>query len=237
MNERITLPTAEGLARQVAIAKAKLPKIEAVHCRHYLSLMDKRMARIGAKKLGAGAFSMVFAHPKDPKKVIKWGPLADGWIAFAAWVDAHRDRPNPHLPAIYSVKRYEKHGIYCAIMERLDTTVWKLNQRSPRNKWSQWDRVGHKWFRQGLIGEGPCSWDGTTPEKWEALLTRLGNRETLVPLLTELKGFAERHGLSKDLHSDNVMLRKKGRTYEMVITDPFSFGDPAPAVAALKTAA
>lgn len=202
--------------------------------------MGKLMQRKGCKKLGNGIFGAVYEHPTDKTKVIKWGPLADGWVAYAAWVDAHRSWNNPHLPVIHSMTRFEKQGVYCAVMERLHSTVYRYRQDKPRSRYAEWDRIGKYFFKCGTIDHRDHWSDAVHVDVWNSFISKLGCRDTLEPLLIRLRNFADRHGLSKDLHDENVMLRKVGRRFELVITDPFSFGDPDKAVdelAALRAAA
>lgn len=205
--------------------------------RDYLQAVHRVMQRKGIRKLGNGIFGRVYEHPTDKTKVIKWGPLADGWVAYAAWVDAHRSWNNPHLPVIHSMTRYEKQGVYCAVLERLHCTVSQYRQDKPTSRYAGWDRIGRQFFKYGArINAGGYD-DAVRTRDWDAFVNKLGCRDTLEPLLIRLRSFATRHGLSKDLHDENVMLRKVGRRFELVVTDPFSFGDPKPAVEALALAA
>jgi hypothetical protein len=191
------------------------------------------MEKQGNKLLGAGCFGSVFEHPTDSKRVIKYGPLSDGWVAFAAWVDAHKSLNNPHLPVIHSFTRFERGGYYRVEMERLETTVWAYTEEKPNNMFSDWENIAKCWFRYGTTTESD-DWDAVRPKQWERLLNRIKCRATLEPVLHKLRDFAIRFDLSRDLHSENVMLRRVGRKYQLVITDPFSFGEPDKAIAALS---
>jgi hypothetical protein len=106
----------------------------------------------------------------------------------------------PHLPVIHSIKRYEKHGIYIAVMERLEET-YRSRHESKGGHYT-WDYV-RDWFSHQR-----------DPSVLHDL--RLGH---LIPFLTELSKFAGENGLDRDLHSSNVMYRADG---VLVITDPFS---------------
>lgn len=188
--------------------------------------ITERLKRWNFNFLGAGYYSAVFTHPRDPKLVIKFGPLDDGWLVYAAWCEAQRGTNNPHLPVIHKIRRYEKHGVYYAVLERLDMTIADaFHSGSPVV--TTWNPVRQR-FNDGLIHEGGTGWDELSAAAWAAWLAE--NKMSLVfeDLLCRLRQFAIKHGLGRDLHRGNAMLRKRvDGGVDIVITDPFSEGNRA----------
>jgi hypothetical protein len=207
-------------------------KIENRH-RH-----TRRMQRWGFKFLGAGYYSAVFQHPKKANVVIKYGPLDDGWLVFAAWCEAQRSANNPHLPVIYSIKRYEKHGLYRAVMEKLDCTIGDAMSFSDPKPITTWEAVRSR-FNYGIDAEASANfhWGSIRPEDWQEWLTTNKLAPIFEKTLARLRDFAVKHGLGRDLHAQNAMLRKReDGTFDLVLTDPFSDGNANALPAALAEA-
>lgn len=187
-----------------------------------LARVTKWMKRMGMDILGQGFFSRVFPHPKDPTKVIKWGPLSDGWLVYAAWAEAQRGTSNPHLPVIHSIRRYEQHGIYCAVLERLDMTICQAKRKAAEaqdykgaDAWLSWHSV-ETYLRHGR--------DHVFTSDWQRLMSTGAFSPVFERTLERLRSFAMKHGLGRDLHDDNAMLRRRlDGGFDVVITDPFSF--------------
>jgi hypothetical protein len=187
-----------------------------------------RMQRWGFKFLGKGYFSAVFQHPRQSNLVIKYGPLDDGWLVFAAWCEAQRSTNNPHLPVIYSIKRYEKHGLYRAVMEKLDCTIGDAMATvgDDPKPLTTWEAVRGR-FNYGIESEAPDQyhWGPIKPEAWQEWLTANKLAPIFEKTLERLREFAVKHGLGRDLHGGNAMLRKhEDGTFDLVLTDPFSNG-------------
>jgi hypothetical protein len=193
----------------------------------------QRMKRWGFKFLGAGYYSAVFQHPKQPNVAIKYGPLDDGWLVFAAWCEAQRSTNNPHLPVIHSIKRYERQGLYCAVMERLDCTISDAMYKN--ELLTTWDTVRRR-FNYG-IADSSETWCGIPQAQWDEWLTDNKLAPIFEKTLARLRDFAVKHGLGRDLHGGNAMLRKhEDGTFDLVLTDPFSDGNADKLPAALAEA-
>lgn len=184
-----------------------------------------RMMRWKYTFLGAGYYSAVFQHPRNPDRVIKLGPLDDGWLAYAAWCEAQRSSGNPHLPIIHSIRRYEKHGLFIAVMERLDQTVGNaMCSLSP--PLTSFEQIRER-FNYGLDIEGD-HWCAVESVDWAKYLTANNLSEVFENTLSRLRKFAMKHGLGRDLHAQNAMIRKHPDGHiDVVITDPFSDGEAA----------
>ncbi len=193
--------------------------------------ITNRMRRWGFKFLGAGDYSAVFQHPKDERLVIKYGPLDDGWLVFAAWCEAQRSANNPHLPVIHSIKRYERQGLYCAIMDKLDVTIAHAMCGDGPLPITTWDPPRRR-FNYGV---SPSSdWCAVDQQDWSDWLTDNKLSSLFEKTLARLMEFAIKHGLGRDLHGGNAMLRKHpDGTFDIVLTDPFSEGNGARFKAAL----
>lgn len=200
-----------------------LVNFDRIQQRHRIT---ERMKRWKYKFLGAGYYSAVFQHPRQAHLVIKYGPLDDGWLVFAAWCEAQRSSGNSHLPVIHSIKRYEKHGIYCAIMEKLDNTVSDEQRLNPDFLKGGWGLVRGR-FNYGVAEYGDASgWSEVTLEAWTEWLTVNGMSQVFEDTLARLRKFAVKHGLGRDLHAANAMVRKRpDGTFDLVLTDPFSEGN------------
>jgi hypothetical protein len=190
---------------------------DCIEQRHRIT---SRLKRWNFKFLGAGYYSAVFQHPKHENLVIKYGPLDDGWLVFAAWCEAQRSANNPHLPVIHSIKRYEKHGVYCAVMDKLDCTVQSA-MCGDTPALTTWE-APRKRFNYG-IAEESGGWCDIAQADWDAWLKANGLSQVFENTLARLRDFALKHGLGRDLHGGNAMLRKRpDGKFDVVLTDPFS---------------
>ena len=77
----------------------------------------------GLHRLGSGAYSVVFTHETDPKKVVKISlSAADGYHKFVQWVLANKPLLKPHqrrhLPRIYETITYK--GARITVLEKLN---------------------------------------------------------------------------------------------------------------------
>lgn len=171
----------------------------------------------GRKVLGQGAFGTAFDH-KDPTKVIKVGPLNDGWLLWAAYCNLNAGR-SPHLMRVYSIRRYEKHGIYVAVIERLQMTVYMGAGRGGSTECIYPELIGWEALKYWFRGD---SFSTPSQREMDRFIAAI-KCDTLIPFLLPIKGFALDNGLGRDLHDENAMLRvRPDGTYDIVITDPFS---------------
>ena len=125
---------------------------------------------------------------------------------------------------VYSIKRWEKHGIYVAVIERLKTEITHTPYRS---EWSKLIRDGFngRFIEFDVVGD---YMDVPIAEAENFL--RDAKNESLMEVLLSVQGFAKDNGLCRDMHSGNAMLREDGT---IVITDPFS-SNSAKALETLK---
>lgn len=217
-------------ADHIRIILRRLKKETTMHkpltdaAQHNIARTTSWARRMGMTMLGSGFFSRVFNHPTDPTKVIKFGPLSDGWLVYAAWCEAQRGTSNPHLPVIHSIRRYEKHGIYMAVLERLATTVcahknrlWENCEYKDAEPWMNW-RMVEAYMRHGTHGD--------TYLEWQSFMSQADLTPVFENTLRRLHAFATKHGLGRDLHDENAMLRRRpDGGLDLVITDPFSFSN------------
>lgn len=100
---------------------AEKSKYGYVNTRHMNKMIRYAESR-GLKQLGSGAYSVVFAHETDRKKVVKITLSAvDGYHKFVKWVLANRPLMKPlqrrHLPRIYETIEYK--GARITVLEKL----------------------------------------------------------------------------------------------------------------------
>ncbi len=151
------------------------------------------------KELASGAYGRVFVHPNDDTKVIKMGMLSDAWLTFATFVLA--SKPAPWLPIIHRVREYPGHGIYVAVIERLDTTAYDSGAEV-RESWYAIER----WWKYGCL-------ELDAPIK--ALISF--NLTGAIHTMERINKLADAECIGRDYHDQNVMLRGD----QAVIIDPF----------------
>lgn len=84
----------------------------------------ERLQKKGWYRLGAGASSAVYAHPKKPKIVVKVNSRPDPWPEYILWA-AEQGELGKHAPMVYSIAPLKKAahywtGVpYVAVMEKL----------------------------------------------------------------------------------------------------------------------
>lgn len=165
----------------------------------------------GYERIGSGAFSTVFALPKDDSKVIKiqHNPEKDGWINYIKW--AHdADYTGKLAPKVYSYKFIKskkpirsrkggEEGFGISLMERLDKTVREMPEE----------------HESKVI----------TPV-FDIVIRNDKNKlahKILNDVDPELEKFARnlrfRFGKNLDLHGGNFMCRKDG---SLVLIDPIA---------------
>ena len=80
----------------------------------------------GFQRLGSGAFSTVYAHPKSDR-VIKVTRTADNWIDYALWA-AKNGYAGSLAPKVYSFKKFNKgHEFLVSVVERMDKTLGNIS--------------------------------------------------------------------------------------------------------------
>lgn len=212
------------IAHEHAVAAFAPPRKQPLRKLTYDSCANKyraeaRFNRLGGETLGSGCFGVAMSHPKDSTKVIKIGPLNDGWLIWAAYC-LIKAGTSPHLMKVYSIKRYETQGIYVAVIERLKCEVNQISEAA-RVDW----RLIRNGFNQGIhdnATERGSYCDPVPTRKVNEVLNKYGWASVL-PLLLEVQTFAKENGLARDLHGQNVMIREDGT---LVLTDPFSSSSP-----------
>lgn len=196
--------------------KARVRKLST---RHYpREMLQRRLERLAkSKELGSGAFGTAMTHPTDPTKVIKIGPIWDGWLIWAAYCQI-KAGTSPHLLKVHSIRRYEKHGLYVAVIERLEQQIRDTPMQG------EWRAAITAAFNCGVDparGSEPGTWFCKVGEQYFNRVVTKYNWTSLWTMLADVKVFAEDNGLARDLHSGNAMLREDGT---VVVTDPFSDG-------------
>lgn len=155
--------------------------------------------------LSSGAFASVYGK-KDHKRVFKIGHIDDNYLEYVKLVGLRNK--NPHLPTIYSVKLF-KYGhdwgtetYYVIEMERL-LPFDKVGRRKGLKE--------HKRYQQqlGIV----YIQDMEDPMRSMKPSTRHGKQ------LQKVLDKALDEG-SPDMHSGNIMWRKHGKSYQLVVTDP-----------------
>ena len=161
----------------------------------------KTLKSKGYKYLNSGAFGSVYSKGKGSKHVIKVCGDEDNYIEYLK----HRIPGNPFFPKIHSIKKFydkeECENWFAVKMERL--IPYSKVPRKVRSKIEEKHGLRH-----GI--EDLC--DNIDLLMWGARNKQYKN------FLKVLNKMFDRY--RDDMHDGNVMFRKRGRGYQLVVTDP-----------------
>jgi hypothetical protein len=185
---------------------------------------EAKLSRWGFARIGSGFYGSVWSKPQSDR-VIKIGPITDAWLRFAVW--AH-ENPGPHVVKVFSVRT---HGtFYVAVIERLACT---LDDFSVRVKWARAfqanERVMRNFLRRKQYSSlDPYTWAKHTIQPVNGYDAKsVSMARTVLNLCKWFKKVQSWEDYDWDLHDANVMLRREGDQWTLVITDPWC-GDAEP---------
>lgn len=168
----------------------KSPRSKRKHAR-YLK------ADQGMQLIGRGAFASVYGRPNE-RRVVKIGETWDRYLKFVKRIGLHSD--NPHFPKLHNVQinRHEGNDYYVIEMEKL--IKWGNVPKDVR------DRALAKFGVNNIYDLG---------------YTRLKNivGEAARDAIRTIRKVWYTGG-SRDMHRGNVMFRKKGKGFQLVLIDP-----------------
>lgn len=157
--------------------------------------------------ISSGAFASVYGR-KDYNRVVKVGHGDDNYLEYVKLVGLRN--PNIHLPTIYKVELFKVRNhwgdfdtYYSVEMERLIPyeKVGERKHKKAHTKFKQQLGIPYIEYMESPEDMYPSTKHGKQVQK---ILDRVFDRG------------------STDLHDGNIMWRKRGRGYELVITDPVS---------------
>ena len=158
--------------------------------------------------VGSGHFSIVLERSDHPDVVKKFGPLDDGWLHFAAYVQGLGSSRSRLFPEVTNVRRFEGQKYYSAMVERCTTTLSAYRGADCIKFADQ-----HQCLREALsAGKNLGSLDRIEP--------LAGITKDDLKVMFELGRYARDNDISIDLHGENIMVRDD---LTLCITDPFSF--------------
>lgn len=166
------------------------PHSSRTHVRHL-------RANRGMQLLGRGAFARVYGRP-NARRVVKIGETWDRYLKFVKRVGLRSD--NPHFPKLHDVQinRHEGRDYYVIEMEKL----------------IKWGNVPKDVRKQALAKFG-------VDNIYDLGYTRIPNitGEAAREAIRTIRKVWYTGG-SRDMHRGNVMFRKKGKGFQVVLIDP-----------------
>lgn len=189
------------------------------------------LSKSGIGKVGTGTFSTVIATKSDPENVVKISrsynkvPEADPFRRFAEY---SMHSANPHLPRVHKIQSVPVDGgnIHIVKMEKLHS----IDKLQPHERLNMFKHA----FGTEVRGAKDISADGIAMN----LRLHMDSVENDKPLPATIPqhlkdalhtihksnlDVAKNHSYSMpkiDIHGDNIMARKSGDEYHMVINDP-----------------
>lgn len=164
---------------------------------------EKSLEKRGWKKLGAGAFSSVWARSETSTRVLKVTRRPDNWIDYIVWA-AKNGYTGKFAPMVYSYKRVKgkKADFLLSVVERMDKTLSHVERKEDAKLTSS---LFHTYaYSENLMA-------GVFLDEMEP-----GLADFTLKLHREFKQ-------SLDLHEGNLMVRPNG---SFVVTDPVAWGEP-----------
>ncbi|AZV02338.1 seryl-threonyl protein kinase [Pectobacterium phage Q19] len=175
----------------------------------YWSTLEDMMRTAGFNHLGAGHFSVAYAHKALPGKVFKVGlKKEDSGAAYTAY--SRMNAGQTGIPTIYDVQRHD--SCYTVVMDGL------LSIRSARNTDLE-DWVNEQFSAVYRSIEGGKTWAQSLEYICEDNPKRVEHLKALHETGMAIRQFF--NGIAKfDIHEGNAMVDAAGNLY---ITDPISF--------------
>lgn len=156
----------------------------------------RALEKKGFKRLGSGAFSVVYAHPSSDR-VIKVTRTLDNWIDYAMWA-AKEGYAGTFAPKVYSFKKFTKdRDFLVSVVERMDKTISWVGEEKDTAMVGNLLKLYAK-YDNTLAG---CFLDEIAP-----------GFASFTQRLTQEFG-------TLDIHDGNIMVRKDGT---VCFTDPVS---------------
>lgn len=154
-------------------------------------------AQRGMRLLGRGAFARVYGRPNH-RRVVKIGETWDRYLKYVKRVGLNND--NPHFPKLHDIQinRHKDKDYYVIEMEKL--IKWGKVPKEVRDRALKKFGVSNIYDLNyariaNIVGEAAKDAIRTIRKIWYS-------------------------GGSRDMHSGNVMFRKKGRGFQLVLIDP-----------------
>lgn len=158
---------------------------------------EDRLEKRGWKKLGAGAFSSVWARSETSTKVLKVTRRPDNWIEYIQWA-AKEGYLGRFAPMVYSFKRVKgvKHDFLLSVVERMDKVIHSV------------ERAHDARLTSTLFSTYGYS---------KNIMAGVFLDEMAPGLAAFTEGLHKQFGRYLDLHEGNIMVRADG---SFVVTDP-----------------
>lgn len=156
---------------------------------NYGAWLQKR----GFKRLGSGAYSTVYGHPKSDRVIKVTSGSQDNWIDYIQWA-AKSGYSGNFAPKVYSWKHYDK-GFSVAVVERMEKTLTELEYKEDAK------------LIESLL----------YPSIRGNVMARLFLDELSPGLGKFIDDFSSTFKGATDLYGKNMMLRRDG---SFAITDP-----------------
>ena len=164
-----------------------------------------KLCLLGWEEAGAGAYSLVFFHPKKKYVVKITNTVDEGYMEY---VDLLKHHPNEHFPVISDMKSLKVEGFVYSIylIEKLD----KIDRKYVQNLF--------EWFYQIMRFPNSMLEDifSLTEEIPQIFIDHPDLVDALHLLGRKVKSM---DCICLDIHEENIMKRKDGT---IVITDPYA---------------
>lgn len=163
--------------------------------RHVTYLKAER----GMKLLGKGAFARVYGCPNE-RRVVKIGQTWDNYLKFVKRIGLRSN--NPHFPKLHNVQINRHNGLDYYVIEMEKLIKWRNVPKKVRErhlkKFGVEDVYDLNFTRiKDIVGESAKEAIRTLRKMWNL-------------------------GGSRDMHDGNVMFRKKGKGFQLVLIDPIA---------------
>lgn len=153
----------------------------------------------GIKAKGSGGFGTVYQHPTHKNIVVKVWDSDD--YGYESWVKfCTKNQKNPLIPKIY---HHSEHGEF---------NITMLEKLKPLDEVNFWDTHWNKHLSPHF--------DFQPNMKFCSVSQLKAKHKHSKQILKFLKKNTYEHNTNLDLHDENVMWRGKGKTRQLVITDP-----------------
>lgn len=174
---------------------------DAIHRR------GRELEKAGARRIGHGFFSLVYTHPTKPQCVVKLA-RRDGTCDY--YRTAQRKAvANPYFPRVYRVEHHT--GWYEAELETLRD--WR---ESPESDSHNSERERAKSYLQWRANN-PAE---PVPSEYRKLPRALRAACNAIAWCHMRDGAARQWTL--DLHEGNILCRREGSRWQLVISDPLA---------------
>lgn len=233
---QIEKPKIDYTEENIKIATQSWVNDQGYFGRHHICKFknDVLVKQFNRKSIGEGSYGVVFKHPTDDNKVLKFCAInetarnaGDAWYAYANYCISNK---SPHLLCVELKCVFKNEGGMQFGLFEMDK-LYELSERHPIKAILDMSTVVDKknffdFYKQTV--EALNDWANNTKITKKQKMKRLSGR---IHIISKLKSFLkevysigqiskEAHMIYFDLHSSNVLMRKDG---SLVITDPWCF--------------